>query len=61
MQLEDIQINKKDRKGKNPLAGAINIAIAKAERFGTTLVIKRNGKIEELTPAQMRRILKRKG
>ncbi|GEM_PF-2302016 len=47
-------------KPKNVLAGAIDIAIEKAERFGTSLVIKRNGKVEEVTPAQMRRMLKKK-
>lgn len=47
-------------KPKNALAGAIDVAIDKAERYGTPLVIKRNGKIEELTPKQMRRIFKSK-
>ena len=47
-------------KAKNILAGAIDIAIAKAERFGTPLVVKRNGKIEEVSPAVMRRRLAKK-
>jgi hypothetical protein len=33
-------------------------ALEKAERFSTNLVIKTNGKIEEITPAEMRRRLK---
>lgn len=60
MQLDEIQIKKADKRGKNLLAGAVDVAIKKAERYGTPLVIKRNGKIEELTPKQMRRIVKRK-
>lgn len=45
---------------KDILAGAIDIAIRDAEIHGTKLAIKTNGKIEELTPKQMRARLKRK-
>ncbi len=45
------------KKPKNILSGAINIAIEKAERFGTPLVIKRNGKIEEISAKAMKRRL----
>ncbi len=48
-----------DKSHKNLLAGAIEIAIRDAEIHGTTLVIKTNGKIEELTPKQMRARLKK--
>jgi hypothetical protein len=48
-------------KPKNPLAGAINIAIEDAERYGTPLVIKgKDGKIREISPAQMRRLVSKK-
>lgn len=58
-QMLNVEIIKSNKKFKNPLAGAINIAIEDAERYGTTLVIKgKDGKIKEVTPAQMRRILK---
>lgn len=40
------------------LAGAIDIAIRDAEIHGTKLIIKTNGKIEELTPDEMRARLK---
>lgn len=47
-------------KPKNVLAGAIYIAIENAELFGTPLVIKgKNGRIREVTPAEMRRIVSR--
>ena len=42
------------RKPKNILAGAINIAIQKAERFGTPLVFKSNGKIMKVDPSDMK-------
>lgn len=59
MQKIDIEYTKK--KMANPLAGAINIAIADAERYGTSLVIKgKDGKVKEVSPAQMRRIIKSK-
>lgn len=52
------QIKYSKAKPKNPLAGAINIAIADAELYGTSLVIKgKDGKIRDVTPAQMRRIV----
>ena len=47
-------------KSKNILEGAINIAIEKAERYGTPLLIKREGKIKEVSPKQMKLILSRK-
>lgn len=44
--------------GKNPLAGAIDIAILNAERYGTKLIIRNNsGRMEKVTPAEMRRRL----
>jgi hypothetical protein len=42
------------------MKGIALAAIEKAERYGTKLVIKENGKIKELTPAQMRRRLAKK-
>ena len=39
---------------ENLLAGGVDIAIRDAEIYGTKLVIKRNGKIEHLTPDEMR-------
>jgi len=57
----NLKITETKKKFKNPLAGAINIAIEDAERYGTTLVIKgADGKIKEVTPAQMRRIVNSK-
>ena len=47
-------------KAKNILAGAIDIAIAKAERFGTPLVVKHKRKIEKVSPAVMRQQIKKK-
>jgi hypothetical protein len=38
----------------------LRAAIEKAERFGTSLVIKENGKIKHLTPAEMRARLEKK-
>lgn len=46
-------------KHKNLAAGAIDIAIRDAEIHGTKLAIKSNGKIEELTPDEMRARLSR--
>lgn len=54
----NIELKQSKSKPKNVLAGAVEIAIQQAERYGTSLVIKRNGRIEELTPAQMRRLSK---
>ena len=55
------QIKKATGKPKNHLAGAIHIAIEDAERWGTSLVIQgKDGKIREVTPAQMRRIVAKK-
>ena len=55
-----MNIERRPAKGKpkNALSGAINIAIQKAERFDTPLVVKRNGKIEEITPKEMKRRLR---
>lgn len=48
-------------KPKNVLAGAIYIAIEQAERFDTPLIIKdKSGRIKEVSPAQMRRMLKKR-
>ncbi|MGH1456997.1 MAG: hypothetical protein ACRBDI_09470 [Alphaproteobacteria bacterium] len=41
-------------KSRNLAAGAIDIAIRDAEIHGTKLAIKSNGKIEMLTPDEMR-------
>lgn len=41
-------------KPKNALEGAIKIAIRDAEIHGTKIAVKNNGKIEELTPDEMR-------
>jgi hypothetical protein len=52
------QIRYSKAKPKNPLAGAINIAIQDAERYGTPLIIKgKDGKIREVSPSQMKRIV----
>lgn len=51
------------KKPKNSARGAINIAIEDAERFKTPLIVRRNvknGKIEEVSPAVMRRRLAKK-
>lgn len=59
----DSFVNAKIRKRPAPkdiLAGAIEIAIRDAEIHGTKLAVKTNGKIEELTPKQMRARLKKK-
>jgi len=45
------------RKPENLLAGAIDIAIRDAEIHGTDLIVKRNGTIEKLSPAAMKRRL----
>lgn len=45
------------RKPKDALAGAMEIAIRDAEVHRTSLVVKTNGKIERLSPEQMRRRL----
>ena len=59
--MQDLTITMSNKKPKNVLADAIYIAIEDAERYGTTLVIKgKDGKIKEVTPSQMRRILKSK-
>lgn len=42
------------KKPENIAAGAIHIAIRDAEIHGTKLAVKSNGKIEELTPDEMR-------
>ena len=46
-----------DRKPQNLLAGSIYIAIRDAEIHGTKLAISRNGRVEHLTPDEMRRFL----
>ena len=56
--ISDIELKPSNRKPKNIIAGAVDIAIEKAERYGTPLVIKTNGKIREVSPAQMKRIVK---
>ena len=61
MLLQDFKIQPSKKKAKNPLAGAIDIAIKDAERFGTPLVIKgKDGKIREVTPKQMKSIIAKK-
>lgn len=42
------------RKAKNVLAGSINIAIKKAEQFGTPLVFKANGHIKTVKPSDLK-------
>jgi hypothetical protein len=54
----NIEIRPARKKPKNILSGAIDIAIEKAERYGTPLVVKRNGKVEEITPREMKRRLR---
>ncbi len=56
--LKNAKIKKTATKIKNPLAGAIYIAIEKAERFKTSLVIKEDGEIKHISPAEMRKRLK---
>ena len=51
----DIKVTK--AKPKNLLAGAIDIAIRDAEIHGTELIVKRNGKIEKLSPKALKRRL----
>lgn len=59
--MQKLEIRTTTKKAKNPLAGAIDIAIKDAERYGTPLVIKgKDGKIKEVTPAQMKRLIKKK-
>lgn len=48
-----------DKPPKDLAADAIYIAIRDAEIHGTKLAVKTNGKIEELTPKQMRARLKK--
>lgn len=56
-----IEFKQTKKTPKNPLNGAVEIAIKKAEQFGTTLVIKgKNGKIREVSPKQMRRLVEAK-
>ena len=54
----DIEFKPTKRKVKNPLAGAIDVAIRDAEIYGTDLVIKTNRHIERLSPEEMKRRLK---
>lgn len=49
------------RKPNAELSGAIYIAIEDAERYGTSLVVMRDGRIEEVSPQDMRRRLKERG
>lgn len=56
--MQKFEVVKSNKKPKNALAGAIDIAIRDAEHYGTSLVVKgKDGKIKEVTPAQMRRII----
>jgi hypothetical protein len=58
MHLRDLPTKLAKPGRKNPLAGAIDIALADAERYGTTMIVKgKDGKIEEVTPAVLRRRL----
>lgn len=59
--MQEIEIFKAKRKPTNLLAGAIDIAIKDAERFGTSLVIKgADGRIKEVSPSAMRKIIAKK-
>lgn len=58
--LSDIPRKIVKSKAKNLLEGAIGLAIEDARRFGTNLVVAHNGKIEEITPAAMKRRLARR-
>lgn len=60
-QYVNIKFVKTNKAPKNILAGAISVAIEKAERFGTPMVIKRAGKILEVSPAQMKKIVSQSG
>ena len=55
-----IEIQTAKRKAPAILAGAVMVAIEKAQRFGTPLVIKANGHIEKISPKAMKRRLNRK-
>lgn len=56
--LDQIKTIIKKHQPKNLAADAIYLAIEEAERYGTTLAIKRDGKGKFVTPTQMKRILK---
>ena len=42
------------------IKGSVFLAIEKARRFGTPLVVKTNGRIREISPAALKRELSRK-
>ena len=42
---------------KNALSGAVFLAIEKAEQFKTKLTVKMNGKVENITPEELRKRL----
>lgn len=45
-------IMKKGRPPASPLKGAVMVAVRAAERYGTDLVYKANGKIQRVSPDQ---------
>lgn len=45
----NIEVRPAGKKARNALSGAIDIAVEQAERYNTPLVIKRNGKVEEVS------------
>lgn len=47
---KELEIKQLDR-----IKGAVFVAIEKARRFGTPLVVKTNGHIKEISPAEMKR------